>query len=474
MTEPNLRIHIDYDMYKECRGKVVDMVNGEQPKDGIILLKGGEQSTQYETDTDILFRQDSHFRYMFGVREPDCYGIVDLLDKKCTLFVPNFPQSYGVWMGPIQPQQYYIDKYLVDEVKYVEEIPGHIQNRNPSVIYVNKGVNSDSGKTCEPATFEGIENYNVDEDTLYECICECRVIKTEREIELFRMLSHAGSKAHAYNIQTLQCNTYEYQIEANMHQWFYLNYGCRTFSFIPICASGRNSAILHYGHAAAPNDRIMRSGDWILMDMGCEFEGYVCDITCTCPVNGCFSEIQRIVYETVLEMKNSCQRMMRPGVEWRDVHLNANRVMLECMIRNEVFKGDIEEMMEHNLAGYFMPHGLGHFMGLDVHDVGGYPRGVQRDNRIGLRSLRVNRTLQKGMIITCEPGMYFIDSCLDMVKADPKLNSFVNWEKCDELCTVGGCRLESDCLITATGCDDLATHCPRTCKEVEEEYARWR
>lgn len=310
----------------------------------------------------------------------------------------------------------------------------------------------------------------MDEKYLFEAITECRVFKTAKEMEIYRYAGRVGAQAHLDNMAALQPEMYESQIESTFMHSCYFKGACRQFSFIPICASGRNSSILHYGHAGAPNDRLMHDGDWLLMDMGTEYKCYACDITTVCPVNGKFSPEQRFIYETVLDMNRQCQKMMKPGVNWRDVHTLANRVMCEHFKEQGLFVGEVEDMLKANIAGYFMPHGLGHFMGIDVHDVGGYTEGMVRDTIMGYKSLRTKRDLAEGMLITVEPGVYFVDCCIEKIKADPELNKFVNWEVVEKYYPIGGCRIECDCYITKDGCEDI-TPAPRTCEDIEAAYS---
>jgi Xaa-Pro dipeptidase len=143
--------------------------------------------------------------------------------------------------------------------------------------------------------------------------------------------------------------------------------------------------------------------------MGGEYYCYGSDITCTIPSNGKFTDKQRFVYETTLKANRAVLEAVKPGVSWVDMHLLADRVILEEMKKAGLLRGDIEEMLEERICSLFFPHGLGHFLGIDTHDVGGYPLGNDRVKKPGLKSLRTSRILEKGMVLTIEPGVYFID-----------------------------------------------------------------
>lgn len=143
--------------------------------------------------------------------------------------------------------------------------------------------------------------------------------------------------------------------------------------------------------------------------MGGEYYCYASDITCTFPSNGKFNSKQRIIYEATLKANRAVLEACKPGVNWTDMHLLADKVILEELKNAGLLVGDLNEMLEHRISAVFFPHGLGHFLGIDTHDVGGYPEGTQRSNKRGLKSLRTVRSLEKGMVLTIEPGVYFID-----------------------------------------------------------------
>ena len=143
--------------------------------------------------------------------------------------------------------------------------------------------------------------------------------------------------------------------------------------------------------------------------MGGEYYCYASDITTSFPSNGKFNDKQKVVYETVLKANRAVLSAVKPGVSWLDMHLLADRVILEELAKHGLLKGDVDEMLENRASATFFPHGLGHFLGIDTHDVGGYPEGHERSKHSGLKSLRTVRKMEKGMVITVEPGVYFID-----------------------------------------------------------------
>uniref|UniRef100_A0A8D1ZBE8 Xaa-Pro dipeptidase n=2 Tax=Sus scrofa TaxID=9823 RepID=A0A8D1ZBE8_PIG len=391
----------------------------------VVVLQGGEETQRYCTDTGVLFRQESFFHWAFGVTEPGCYGVIDIDSGTSTLFVPRLPPSHATWMGKIHSKEHFKEKYAVDDVHYADEIASVLTSRSPSVLLTLRGVNTDSGSVCREASFEGISKFNVNNTILHPEIVEC-------------LFEH----------------------------YCYSRGGMRHSSYTCICGSGENSAVLHYGHAGAPNDRTIQDGDMCLFDMGGEYYCFASDITCSFPANGKFTEDQKAIYEAVLRSCRAVMNSMKPGVWWPDMHRLADRVHLEELTRIGILTGSVDAMVQVHLGAVFMPHGLGHFLGIDVHDVGGYPEGVERIDEPGLRSLRTARHLQAGMVLTVEPGIYFIDHLLDEALADPARACFFNCEVLQRFRGFGGVRIEEDVVVTNSGME-LLTCVPRTVEEIE-------
>lgn len=235
-----------------------------------------------------------------------------------------------------------------------------------------------------------------------------------------------------------------------------------------IAAGGASGAVLHYGHAGAANNQTIKDGDMVLFDFGAEYCCYCSDVTCSWPVNGKFTEALKIVYNAVLRANRAVLAACAPGVVWSDMHLLANRIVLEDLTAAGILQGNIDEMMAVNLGGrVFQPHGLGHFMGCDVHDVGGYLEGhPERSTLAGLRSLRTARVLAEGQVLTIEPGCYFIDFLIDRALADPELSRFIVEERINAYRGTGGVRIEDDIIINANGAE-LMSIVPRTVEEIE-------
>ncbi|XP_005530175.1 PREDICTED: xaa-Pro dipeptidase [Pseudopodoces humilis] len=440
--------------------------NKDVQKNSLVLLQGGEETQRYCTDTGIVFRQESYFHWTFGVTEAGCFGAVDVDTGRSILFVPQLPESYAVWMGKIHPPEFFKNKYAVDEAHYVTEISSVLASKKPAVLLTLRGVNTDSGNVSKEASFEGISQFNVNNKILHPEIAECRVIKTDMELEVLRYTNKISSEAHKEVMKAVKVGMKEYEMESLFQHYCYTRGGMRHTSYTCICGSGENSSVLHYGHAGAPNDRTIEDGDLCLFDMGGEYYCYGSDITCTFPANGKFTADQRAIYEAVLKASRAVMKAVKPGVSWPDMHRLADRVHLEELTRIGILKGNVDDMVKVHLGAIFMPHGLGHLLGIDVHDVGGYPEGVERIEEPGLRSLRTARRLQQGMVLTIEPGIYFINHLLDQALQDPAQSCFINSSVLQRFRGFGGVRIEDDIAVTATGME-LLTCVPRTVEEIE-------
>lgn len=458
-------------LFADNRKRLVAALRESGKTKTVVLLQGGEEQGLClgdSADVSTVFQQEAFFHWAFGVLEPDFFGAVDVDTGRSILFMPRLPPEYATWLGQIETLDECRERYRVDEVRFVDEIKSRLADFTDSALLLLNGTNSDSGKQTRPAAFDGISEFKTDSSALYPVICELRAIKTDMEMEVLRFIARASSVAHKHVMRTIKPGMKEYQCESAFMNFCYSNYGCRHVSYTCICGSGHNGAILHYGHAGAPNDRTIRKEDIVLFDMGATYYGFCSDITCSYPVSGKFTADQKLIYNAVLRACTAVIAALKPGVSWKDMHLLANREMLQDLLAGGLLQGDIEAMMAANVAGrVFQPHGLGHFLGLNVHDVGGYLEGhPERPQGHGLRSLRTARIMQAGMVVTVEPGCYFNGHLIDAALADPELSRFIVADRIQEFRNFGGVRIEEDVAVTETGCEVLSV-VPRTVEEIE-------
>jgi Xaa-Pro dipeptidase len=421
-------------------------------EDAIVYIQGAQVQNRYDTDFEYPFRQESNFWYLMGINEPDFHFVLDLHDGSGHLFVPRRTVQYAVWHGIVRDADFYAETAKPDAVHYDAELEEYFKARKPSVVYTL------NAKQAELPRSYGM---NVLDESLKDALTDCRLIKMDDELAKMRTAGKATSLAHAEVMKAIRPDMMEYEIKA-LFEYHCIRQGMQLQAYNGIYASGTNSAILHY----VENTRRMRSGELFLIDAGGELDGYTHDITRTYPVSGSFTSLQAGVYDAVLAAhKNSIERA-KPGVRIEDLHLDAARDILRGLRDMDLVRGDIDDMMEHNVFALFFPHGLGHFLGMDVHDPGGYPKGVDRIQRPGIQYLRARRTLEPGMVLTIEPGCYFIPALLNPAMADPALKSYLNSSLLSQMLDFGGVRIEDDIAITDSGNENL-TSVPKERAEIE-------
>ncbi|VDL75401.1 unnamed protein product [Nippostrongylus brasiliensis] len=434
-------------LFTENRSRLVAALKGVAPG-SVVLLQGGSEKNRYNTDAeDLPFRQESYFFWTFGVHESDFYGAVDVDSGRSLLFPPTLDPSYAIWDGKINDETWFKNKYEVDEVHFQKDhvIKDCLQKLNAKKVLLLRAENTDSGNVLEAPNFPGKEAFKIDIDILYPVIAELRVLKTDKELEVMRYASKIASEAHKATMKAIRAGLYEYQMER----------GC-------------NGSILHYGHANAPNEKLIKDGDMCLFDMGPEYNCYASDVTTSFPANGKFTDKQKIVYNAVLEANQAVFKAAKPGVRWTDMHLLSEKVILTHLKNAGLLTGDVDEMVNARLGAVFMPHGLGHLIGLDVHDCGGYlGDATPRSKLPGLKCLRTTRTLKERMVITIEPGCYFIDTLLDEAFKNPNQAKYMVKSEIDKYRGQGGVRIEDDVVIWAKGNENMSD-VPRTVEEIEK------
>ncbi|KJH53225.1 peptidase, M24 family [Dictyocaulus viviparus] len=423
--------------------------------------------------------KESYFFWTFGVHESDFFGVIDIGSGRTCLFPPKLDPSYAIWDGKINDENWFKKKYEVEEVHFNKDdaICAYLKKINAKNVLLLKASNSDSGNVLEAPSFIGKELFDIDVDKLYPVMAELRVFKTDKELEasfsgyVMRYVSKVASEAHRAAMKanlTINFLTYLPQCSSVFRHISYYHGGCRHLAYTCIAASGYNSSILHYGHANAPNDKQIKDGDICLLDMGPEYNCYASDITTSFPANGKFSDKQKLIYNAVLDANQSVFKAAKPGVRWTDMHILAEKVILTHLKEAGLVTGDVNEMVDARLGAVFMPHGLGHFIGLDVHDCGGYlGDALPRSMLPGLKSLRTTRTLQERMVITIEPGCYFIDTLLNAALENPNQSKYLVKSEVEKYRGQGGVRIEDDVIIWSNGNENMSD-LPRTVEEIED------
>jgi Xaa-Pro dipeptidase len=434
------------------REKFFSLFNEES---AVVYMRGAEVSYRYGSDYEYPFRQESNFWYLTGVNEPDYHLLLDLNEQEYHLFAPKRDAQYTVWYGRIKSKEQIQSKYEPDHLHYDSEFPDVLKELEPVKIYC-----------LDEQQAEFLEHFDhqtqIDLEALPEAITHCRVFKTSEELDKMREAARINDMAHRAVLKNLQPDLYEYELKA-IFDYHQIKNGLMQPAYTGIFGSGPNSAVMHY----VDNTRRMKDGDLLLIDAGFEYRGYASDFTRTYPVNGSFTAIQAAIYEAVLEAQKQVIEMAAPEIKMEDLHILAARVMMQGLKDADIVRGSIDDLIESDTFALFFPHGLGHFLGLDTHDVGGYPKGVDEIDRPGLKYLRTRRTLQPDMVITVEPGLYFIPALLKPALEDKDLSKFLNKEKLPSMFEFGGIRIEDNIIITDEGSENI-TDVPKERDEIQK------
>lgn len=437
-------------MLKEHRDKLCALF--DRNDDGVIYIKGANISDRYGTDFEYPFRQESNFLYLTGVDEADFHLIIEPASNIYYLFSPKRDTQYAVWHGFIRSQEEYKAKYQPDYIRYDTEIDEVLKQLKPDKVYC---LNEEQASEIQK------RGYETNTETLKDALTYCRVIKSEWELEQMRYAGKVTSAAHTEVLKALKPGMYEYELKA-VFDHYHIKNGLMQEAYTGIYGSGINSAILHY----VTNNSQMKDGDLFLIDAGYEYKGYAHDVTRTYPVNGKFTELQAGMYDAVLNAHKECIEASKPGIQMEDLHMMAARIMMQGMMDMGLVKGNLDEIMDKNIFALFFPHGLGHFLGLDTHDVGGYPKGVEHIDRPGIKYLRVRRELEPGMVITIEPGLYIVPALLKPAIENAEYSRYLNIKALEGMMDFGGIRIEDNIVITKDGHEDL-TNTPKERSEIE-------
>ncbi len=441
--------------------------------DGVILLIGqGEASRNYPANT-YPFRQDSHFLYYVGTNLAG-FAVVILSDGKEIMFGPAEDPDDLVWHGP---HPVLADHAHEAGIKRIEEI-GKLKDDLKSFSDKGEKIHYLPPYRGDRTLFlADLLQMSVGEVAMGASralalqIVQQRSIKSADEVAEIEDALKVSAEMYDVALKMIAPGRTEAEVAGAM-QGVALKYD-RAQSFSPI-VSVRGEVLHNTSYAGT-----MEEGDLLLIDSGTESPRfYASDITRTFPVSGRFTEKQKAVYQVVLDAQLAAIRAGSPALSNRDLHLIAARTIAAGLKDIGLMKGDPEEAVANGAHALFFCHGLGHMLGIDVHDmedlgdVVGYPEGTPRSKQFGLAFLRLAKQLSPGFVLTFEPGIYFVPALIDRWKNEKKHEAFVNYDALESYRTFGGIRIEDDILITDNGCRVLGDGIPKTIDEVEAAMAR--
>ena len=448
----------------ERRRKTLLVRMREAGQSGPILFIGNAEAPAQYKDNCYKWRQDSSWLYYWGLDEPLMAAVLSIDSGEEILFADDVDMDDIIWMGPQPSVESKAARVGVSRHRPYSELSGWLQERTkgrpvhflPPSRYYNTLM------------LEKLLPGAVPSEALIKAVISMRLIKEDIEIEAIDYACDLGYQMHSVARDAIEVGLVEQEIVGRMEA-VALSKGWGV-SF-PTILTQHGETLHNHGHAA-----VIEPGKLMVIDAGVESnEHYASDFTRTYPTSGKFTQKQKEVYQIVYDCNQLAFSLAKPGITYRDVHLATARKMLEGLSALGLVKGDLDEMVAAGIAGLFQPHGLGHNMGLDVHDMEdlgenlvGYDPDQTRARQLGLGSLRMARRLVPGHVITDEPGIYFIPALIEKFKKEGLGQDFVNYAKLESYYDFGGIRIEDDVLITVEGARRLGQkRLPASVEEVE-------
>jgi len=427
----------------------------KQLPNGLIVL-GAAPELVRNGDVRFAYRQSSDLLYLSGVSEPGCVLVLDPARGSETLFVPRLSQAHAVWLGHIPSAGEARDRFGIRSVRYRDELAAVLKARAPRLVHADA--------FAAPLVRKIRPSVRLRRPELRDALDELRVVKDKGELALLRRASAATAIGHLAAMRFARAGLYEYQVQAELERHF-RHAGGTDLGYTSIVATGRNGAVLHY-HA---NSARLRRGELLLIDAGSEYRGYTADVTRSFPVSGRFSARQRDVYSIVLETQARCIDFARAGNTSMDLQRLAERRLAEGLRDLRLLHGSLDELTQTEAVRLFFPHGIGHTLGLDVHDTQGGP--ARRLPKTKTARIRFRARLEPGFVITIEPGIYFIAALLNDRALRRKHRGRIDFTKAERFLDFGGVRIEDDVVIRPKGPPENLTLVPKQVEAIEAACA---
>ena len=438
------------------REKLTEAMRG-QP---FVLASGKPRPRNYAANA-YPFRAASHFLYAFGLSRPDALAHFD--GERWTLYAPEPSLDDALWEG---------DALSLREIEERIGVPVRSRDRLPSFRDGVATLPTPELETCveleqllgrpvRPGMIEGADA------RLAEVMIGLRLQHDEPAVRELRLAADATAAVHRAGMRATRPLLRESEVAAAMEAEALRR--DLTLAYHPIVTV--HGEVLH-NHT---HQHVLGERDLLLADVGAESPGgFAGDVTRTWPVSGRFSSAQRALYEVVLQAQRSTIDRVRPGVRYRDLHLHAAREMARGLVALGILRGDADELVADGVSALLFPHGVGHLLGLDVHDMedlgdrAGYAPGRSRSTQFGLKYLRLDRDLEIGMAVTIEPGLYLVPAILEHPELSRLAGDRLDRRRLEQFSDVRGIRIEDDVLVTASGAEVLTAAIPKSPDEVEE------
>jgi Xaa-Pro aminopeptidase len=464
-SQPSVRSESPTATFTERRRRLQRLLAARLPGARVLVASGLPQPRNFPAN-HYPFRANSHFIYLTGVSLQG--ALLELrADQACLYAEPPDPQA-AIWTGE-ELSIGQLAEALALEVRPIDDFSpsSDLVCVPPSDALTTLWLNDVAGQELEPAYGQAQSEAGA---TLADVLIELRLVHDAAAIEQMRRACGVTVHAHTRGMQATAQSTNEAEVRAAIEE--------------VIARSGMGlayqSIVTTHGEVLhnERSDGTLTPGQLLLCDVGAETnEGWASDVTRTWPTRGRFSATQREIYEVVLAAQHSAIAQVAPGVRYRDVHWAASKELARGLRDLGILRGDLGEIVEHGVHAVFFPHGVGHLLGLDVHDMedlgdrAGYAAGRERATEPALRYLRLDRDLAAGMVVTIEPGFYQIEGLLAAARDDAVLRHFIDWPVLERFADVRGIRIEDDVLVTGQGAEVLTAGAPKSVADVERALA---
>mgnify|MGYP000112582713 FL=1 len=453
--------------YVERRNELKKLVGS-----GLIVLFGNNDSPANYPSNTYKFRQDSSFLYYFGLHRNGLVGVIDVDNDREYLVGDEIDIEDIVWYGSVTSVAEMAEMTGVARTAAMRELPAIVESakaQGEEVHFLPPYRFDNQIQIMDLLGIHPSQQKAAASLKLIAAVVKMRTTKTEEEIAELERAAEIGYEMHTTAMRLCRPGITEQYI-GGMVDGIANAYGCMV-SFQTIAT--QHGEVMH----GNPSPAKLEAGRLMLVDAGAETnENYCSDNTRTTPVSGVFTQKQKDIYNIVVECHDHVLEVAKPGVKWWDVHFAVCRIITERLQQLGLMKGDVEESLKAGAHAMFLPHGLGHSMGMDVHDMEGlgqvyvgFDKEVRPSTQFGTNALRFGRRLQKGFVVTDEPGIYFIPALIDDWKKNGTNAQFLNFDKIDEYRDFGGIRIEDDVLITDEGCRFIGSkRIPYHVEDVEE------
>jgi len=415
--------------YKQRRDRLLAKLS----KDSVGVIFSAGYKTR-SNDTEYPFRQDSNFYYLSGFLEDNsCLVFIKKSKKtKTILFVAKKDKTQELWNGKRLGAEEAKKRFLVDEVYEYKELNTKLQEyiKDKKALYYDFKLDYSKVKVLKRYSKE-VQSF----DNISSLVQKMRLKKSKSEIELIKKAISITKDAHHEAMRKAPSLKYEYQLQAEI-EYEFKRQGAYSDAYTSIVASGNSANTLHY----IDNNQKMKRGELILIDAGCEYKYYASDITRTIPVNGVYAPAQKKLYKMILKTQLQVIKMIKPGVKRSKLQKKAVELLSQGMIDLGILKGSLKKIIKKELYKKYYPHGIGHWMGIDVHDEAPYKYKNGREI-----------PLKTGMVLTIEPGIYIDENDKDVPKKYRGI----------------GIRIEDDILVTKKGCRNLSAGIAKSIEEIE-------